>query len=59
LQSTTAAAGGIPDIVEFDFTSLDGGGVLLRGVAQGLGVALGEDPATAVTIGVEVEWQEL
>ena len=59
LQDTTAAAGGIPDIVEFDFSDVDGGGVLLRGVAQGLGLAFGEDPATAVTVGVEVEWQEI
>ena len=58
LQSTTAAAGGIPDIVEFDFTTNDGGGIWLRGVAQTLGLALGEDPASAVTVGVEVEWQE-
>jgi hypothetical protein len=59
LQATTAAAAGIPDMVTFDFTDLDGGGVILRGVAQGIGLALGDDPATAVTVGVEVEWQEL
>lgn len=59
LQDTTAAAAGIPDIVEFDFTTLDGGGILLRGIAQGVGLAFGEDPATAVTVGVEVEWQEI
>lgn len=59
LEDTTAAAGADPISVEFDFTTLDGGGVILRGVAQALGVAFGEDPATAVTVGVEVEWQEL
>lgn len=59
LQSTTAAAAGIPDIVEIDFTTEDGGGILLRGVAQTLGLAFGGDPATAVTVGLDVEWQEL
>lgn len=59
LEATTAAAGATPTTVEFDFTNQDGGGVLLRGVAQGLGVALGADPATAVTVGVDVEWQEI
>lgn len=59
LQATTAAAGGIPDIVEFDFTSIDGGGIVLRGSAQGIGCAFGAAPATAVTLGLSVEWQEL
>lgn len=59
LQDTTAAAGGIPDIVTFDFTDLDGGGVILRGIIEGLSLAFGEDPATAVTIGVEVQWKEV
>jgi hypothetical protein len=59
LQATTAAAGGQPEVVEFDFTTVDGGGILLRGVAQAVGLAFGGDPASAVTVGVEVEWQEL
>lgn len=59
LEAATAAAGATPTTVEFDFTDIDGGGVILRGTAQGLGVAFGSDPATAVTVGVEVEWQEL
>ena len=59
LQSTTAAAGGIPDIVEFDFSNFDGGGIILRGSAQGIGCAFGAAPASAVTLGLSVEWQEL
>jgi hypothetical protein len=59
LQATTAAAAGIPDIVVFDFTDLDGGGVVLRGTAQGLGVAFGAGPGSATTLGVEVQWKEV
>jgi hypothetical protein len=58
LQASTAAAGGIPDIVEFDFTDLDGGGVILRGAAQGLGVGFAAAPASAVTLAVEIQWKE-
>jgi len=58
LQATTAAAGGIPDIVSFDFDNRDDSGVPLKGVAQGLGVAFGAAPASAVTLGLEVEWSE-
>lgn len=59
MEATTAAAGAAPPAVEFDFTTFDGGGVILRGTAQGLGAAFGAAPATAVTLAVEVEWQEV
>lgn len=59
LQATTAAAAGIPDIVEFDFRAiLETSGIVLRGVAQGLGVNFGAAPATAVTVSLVVEWTE-
>jgi hypothetical protein len=58
LQSTTAAAGGTPEAYEFDFTDVDGGGVVLHGVAQGLGLAFSTDPASDVTAGIEVQWKE-
>jgi hypothetical protein len=59
LESNTAAAGATPAIVEFDFSDLDGGGVVLHGVAQGLGLAFSTDPGSAVTAAVEVQWKEL
>ena len=55
LQATTADAGE----VVFDYTDIDGGGLMLRGTTQGLGLAFGASPATAVTLGLEVQWQEL
>jgi hypothetical protein len=59
LQATTAAATGIPDIVTFDFTGRNRDeGIVLNGVAQGLGIAFGGAPASAVTLGVEIEWTE-
>lgn len=60
MQATTAAAAGIPDVVEFDFRGMAGEttGVVLRGTAQNLSVAFGAAPASAVTLGVEIEWTE-
>lgn len=58
-EDTTIVAGLTPPTVEFDFTDLDGGGVVLRGVAQGLSAAFGSDPGGAVTVGVEVQWKEV
>jgi hypothetical protein len=58
-QATVAAAGGQPDIVTFDFSDLDGGGVILRGAAQGLGLAFSSAPATAVTLSLDVAWDEI
>lgn len=60
LQATTAAAAGIPDVVEFDFRTLgsENSGVYLRGTAQGLCANFGAAPATAVTIALVVEWTE-
>lgn len=59
LEANTAAAGSSASYVEFDFTDLDGGGVVLHGVAQGLGLAFSTDPGSAVLAGVEVQWKEL
>jgi hypothetical protein len=58
LQSTTAAAAGIPDTIEFDFTTNDGGGILLHAATEGLGVGFAAAPATAVTLAVACEFQE-
>lgn len=60
LQATTAAAAGIPDIVEFDFRTMgsENTGVYLRGTAQALSIAFGAAPASAVTVAVQVEWTE-
>jgi hypothetical protein len=59
-QATTAAASGIPDIIELDFRVLgaETHGVYLRGTAEGLGVGFGVAPATAVTLSLECEWTE-
>lgn len=59
LEATTAAAGATPTTVEFDFSNIDGGGVVLRGSAQGLGLAFSTDPGSAVTAAVSVQWREL
>ena len=59
LQDTTAAAAGIPNIVEFNFGDIPHShGVVLRGIAQGLGLEWPVAPATAVTMSVDVEWTE-
>ena len=59
-QATTAAAAGIPNIIEFDFKGQDGDdwGPSLRGTGQGLGLEFGIDPASAVTMSVSVVWSE-
>lgn len=59
MQSTTAAAAGIPNLVEWDFRN--GGeseGPVLRGTTQGIALNFGGAPASAVTLSVEVEWTE-
>lgn len=59
LQATTAAAGGVPPVVVFDFSDIPNTqGVVLRGIAQGLGLEWPTAPASAVTMSVEVEWTE-
>jgi hypothetical protein len=60
MQATTAAAAGIPDVVDLDFRGMGGEttGVVLRGTGQALSLAFGAAPATAVTLAVEVEWTE-
>lgn len=59
-QATTAAASGIPDVIEFDFRTLgsENTGIYLRGTSQGLGLAFQAAPATAVTLSIIVEWTE-
>jgi hypothetical protein len=60
-QATTAAAAGTPpDPITWDFRNGFGeaSGVVLRGTAENIGLAFGAAPATAVTVGVEVEWIE-
>lgn len=60
LQSTTAAAAGIPDIVEFDFRTIgsETSGIYLRGTGQGVCLNFGAAPATAVTVSLSLEWTE-
>lgn len=54
-QATTAAAGGLPPLVEWD---LRPNGVPLHGAAEVLSVATGANPASALTVALEVEWDE-
>lgn len=59
LEATTAVAAAQPPDVEFDFRpNGEAGSIVLRGTAQALSVAFGAAPASAVTLGVEVEWSE-
>jgi hypothetical protein len=58
-QATTAAAVGIPDVIEFDFrTTGETSGIYLRGTSQQVCVHFGAAPASAVTLSVRVEWTE-
>jgi hypothetical protein len=57
-QATTAAAAGIPVTREFEFGKEESEQVVLRGSAQGVSLAFGAAPATAVTLAVWVEWTE-
>ena len=60
-KSATVAEGApFPD-VEFDFDNkADDGrvGIPLHGVAQSITLSFGADPASAITLAVEVEWTE-
>jgi hypothetical protein len=57
LQSTTAAAAGIPDIVIFDFrTQGENSGIYLNSATEGIGLLFPAAPATAVTMSLSVEW---
>lgn len=55
-QATTPAAAGIPH-TELEFTFNDKG-LVLRGVAEGIGMRFSAAPASAVTLSVAVEWEE-
>jgi hypothetical protein len=59
VQSSTAAAGTLPDAWAWDFRD-DGeaGGVVLRGRDEVLTLAFTTAPATAVTLSIEAEWLE-
>lgn len=58
-QATTAAAGGFPAEAIFDFSEKRGNTpVALRGADEGISVAFGAAPATAVTLSYEIEYTE-
>ncbi len=58
-QATTAAAAGIPQVVDFDLTPVgDGSAVVLRGIAEGIGLVWLTAPATAVSMLVRIEYTE-
>lgn len=59
LQATTAVAGGPPVATEFDFTAAgESDAIVLRSMAECVGLCFASAPATAVTLAVEVEWTE-
>lgn len=53
LQSTTAAAGGTPEITVFNNP------VLLRGIGEGICLAWGASPGSAATLAITVIWEEM
>lgn len=58
-QATTAAAGGVPQVVDFDFSPIgDASAIVLRGVAQGIGLYWITAPATAVSMLARIEYTE-
>ena len=54
-QAAVAAAAGLP--VD-DMVIKVGDGVILRGIAEGLSLSFAAAPASAVTLTIEVEWEE-
>lgn len=59
LQATTAAASGIPGEITWTFAdSDDNENGVIRGAAEGIGVAFPAAPATAVTLSYDIEWTE-
>lgn len=58
-QSTTAAAAGIPQLIDFDFRNVgEPSPIMLRGVAEELGLYWETAPATTPSLHLEVEWTE-
>lgn len=58
-QAATAAAGGIPDEITFDFRLVnETSPIVLRGTAQGVALYFTSAPASAVSMSIEVEWTE-
>jgi hypothetical protein len=58
-QATTAAAAGITQMVDFDFTPTgDGTAIVLRGTAQGVGLYWITAPASTVSLLLRIEWTE-
>lgn len=58
-QATTAAASGIPGVVDFDFRTILGvEEIYLRGTNQGVGLYFTGAPGSAVTMALDVEWTE-
>jgi hypothetical protein len=58
-QATTAAAAGIPQMIDFDFTPAgDGTAIVLRGTAQGVGLYWITAPASTPSLLLRIEWTE-
>lgn len=57
-QATTAAAAGVPQVVDFDFAGTGGTPVILRATAQGIGLYWITAPATTVSLLLKIEWTE-
>ena len=59
LQSSTAAAGGRPEKLIFDYRITgEANPLILRGVAQGISLSFSAAPAGPVDLGVEIMWTE-
>lgn len=59
LQSTTAAASGLPFLSCFDFRQIgEAKGVVLNGASQGLSISVGTALASAATYSLSIEWVE-
>lgn len=58
-QATTAAAGGAPPTIDFDFRAVaESSPIVLRGINDFVGLYYPVAPATAVSMMLEVEWTE-
>lgn len=58
LQATTAAAAALPDQAEFDFTQRGDSEGVCAGPGESVALKFANNPATAVTVSVEIEWTE-
>ena len=59
INNTSAAAGDQQAVTQFDFNGDTNTDIILRGVNQGISLAFGTTPASAITLSLELCWLEI